>query len=368
MSATHAIPATRLPGLSLLRAIAILWVMQYHLDSYGLALPQLSAYGWMGVDLFFVLSGYLIGWQLLRPYTCGQQANWRQFFLRRALRVLPAYLVVLLLYFAIPAWRESEGIQPLWQFLTFTVNLFPDYLHSRAFSHAWSLSVEEHFYLLLPPVVWLLARRPTQAKTAAVMLGLLIGGMALRAWIWQHDVGPYLHSGEGRDFLLRFVEKIYNPTYTRLDGLLAGVAVAVIRGFRSSWWSWAMAHGRLILAGGALGVLAAMQLDFTSYGGTVFGYPLLAASLAMVLVAALSPAVLLSRVSVPGAEALAAMAFSLYLTHKPVYHWIRDNVGASLQGTDLLTFCVYNGAALIVAGLLYVMVEGPGQRWRARIA
>ena len=62
----------RLPGLDFLRALAIAWIMLYHLESYGVRLPgPFVAYGWMGVDLFFVLSGYLIGWQLLRPRAAG---------------------------------------------------------------------------------------------------------------------------------------------------------------------------------------------------------------------------------------------------------------------------------------------------------
>jgi peptidoglycan/LPS O-acetylase OafA/YrhL len=118
---------SRRPGLDLLRAVAIGWVMLYHLESYGVSFPALVRYGWMGVDLFFVLSGYLIGWQLLKPYTCGQPPLWGQwwgqwlgqFMPRRALRVLPAYLTVLAVVFAVPGARESEAIAPLWQFLTF---------------------------------------------------------------------------------------------------------------------------------------------------------------------------------------------------------------------------------------------------------
>ena len=68
----------RLPGLDFLRALAIVWVMLYHLESYGVRLPgPIIACGWMGVDLFFVLSGYLIGWQLLRPWVLGERPAWR---------------------------------------------------------------------------------------------------------------------------------------------------------------------------------------------------------------------------------------------------------------------------------------------------
>ncbi len=132
--------SARLPGLDTLRAAAIVAVMLYHLGSF---LPEkmtaVAQLGWMGVDLFFVLSGYLIGTQLLRPYVTGEKPSIREFYRRRAYRILPAYLVVLWLYLAFPAWRESPAMQPLWQFLTFTVNLFFVDFSPHAFSHVWSL-------------------------------------------------------------------------------------------------------------------------------------------------------------------------------------------------------------------------------------
>jgi peptidoglycan/LPS O-acetylase OafA/YrhL len=200
---------SRAPGLDLLRAVAIIWVMLYHLDGPRLpaVLPDFVQYGWMGVDLFFVLSGYLIGWQLLKPFTCGQQPLWGQFLLRRAFRVLPAYLAVLALYVTVSAVREREGIQPLWRFLTFTLNLFPHWSDNTAYSHAWSLCVEEHFYLFLSPVVWLLARKPGIGKVALVAAGVLAGGMPLRGWLWQHEGAPFAHiAGSEPDFFQRYVE------------------------------------------------------------------------------------------------------------------------------------------------------------------
>src|SRR5579862_7992291 len=138
-----------------MRAIAILWVMLWHMHwlLHPSLLTGLGRYGWMGVDIFFVLSGYLIGSQLLRPYTRGSQPSIGGFYLRRAFRVLPAYLTVLLLYFTVPGFREAPGLSPAWQFLTFTENFRINYATDQAFSHVWSLCVEEHFYLILPLLV-----------------------------------------------------------------------------------------------------------------------------------------------------------------------------------------------------------------------
>ncbi|WP_226929417.1 acyltransferase family protein [Janthinobacterium aquaticum] len=361
--------ARRLPGLDLLRALAIAWVMLYHLESLGPRLPgPLVAYGWMGVDLFFVLSGYLIGWQVLRPLTSGARPAWwpwwQDFMLRRALRILPAYLAVLALYLLLPAWSEAESMRPVWQFLSFTVNLLPADLDQRAFSHAWSLCVEEHFYLLLPLVVWLLARRPGIGKSLLLAIGVLLGGMLLRAWLWQHELAPVQGTA---DYFERFVGLIYFPTPTRLDGLLAGTLLAALRAFRPGAWSVLQSHGWLLLCAGLLGVAGVMWLmqGVPGFAGIVFGYPLLAWSFACLLVACSSRQTW--PVRVPGVQLLATLAFCLYLTHKQVFHVVSAWLGDSLDGLPLAAFGVYLGAALLAAYGLHVLVERPGLRWREHL-
>lgn len=361
----------RLPGLDLLRALAIAWIMLYHLESYGVRFPgPLIGFGWIGVDLFFVLSGYLIGWQLLRPWASGAAPAWRPwwrgFMQRRALRILPAYLTVLALYLLLPATAEADRMRPLWQFLTFTVNLVPASMDQRAFSHAWSLCVEEHFYLLLPPIVWWLARRPSLARTAAVVLGLFLGGMLLRAWLWWQELAPL--AGQAA-YVPAFIAHIYMPSYTRLDGLLAGVMLACVRGFRPAWWAWLMARpmGGTLLVVGVAGLGAAMWLlqGVPGFAGIVFGYPLLSVSLACLVLGCISEHSWPGRWRLPGARVLATLAFSLYLTHKQVYHAIDAAIGSSLAASPMLAFGVYNGVALLAAALLYGVVERPGLRWRA---
>ncbi|MGH8324336.1 MAG: acyltransferase family protein, partial [Steroidobacteraceae bacterium] len=88
----------RLPGLDLLRAIAIVWVMLFHsyiVGGLGPDFAWLSRYGWAGVDIFFVLSGFLIGTQVLRPLQRGEPLAFGGFYVRRAWRILPVFAVVL---------------------------------------------------------------------------------------------------------------------------------------------------------------------------------------------------------------------------------------------------------------------------------
>jgi peptidoglycan/LPS O-acetylase OafA/YrhL len=364
--------SARLNGLDTLRAIAIAGVMLFHLrgvlpESFGVV----GQFGWMGVDLFFVLSGYLIGSQLLKPYSRGERPSLRQFYRRRVYRILPAYLFVLCLYFVWPAWREAAGISPLWQFLTFTENLFVDYTMHQAFSHVWSLCVEEHFYLVLPVLVLAMMRRPSVGRTVVVVV-LLVGlGVAIRGFVLVHMLQPLGADGAS----MAYIEKIYYPTYTRLDGLLMGVVLAVVRIFRPGWWAAAERRGHSLLAAGGVAVGAAMWLfkdRFSSVTdaaawGTVVGFPLLALGLGLMVASSMSRNGWLSRVRVPGARLVAMLAFSLYLIHKEIVHLDQRYLASLTAERDGRAMLVYGVSCMVAAGMLYVGVERPFLMLRDRL-
>jgi peptidoglycan/LPS O-acetylase OafA/YrhL len=360
----------RLPGLDLLRAIAIVWVMLTHAGFTGMDVgPNLVMdSGWMGVDLFFALSGFLIGGQLFRPYARGEPEHIGLFYARRLLRTLPPYLVVVALYFTVPFFRERPTIMPLWQFLTFTENLFIDFSHPRAFSHVWSLCVEEQFYLATPLIVWVLMKRPRLWVGVTVCAGVLLGGVALRAGLWLHDLAPV--QNDGHQTMKRFYEEIYYPTSTRLDGLLGGVTIAAVKAFRPRWWAVVMARSNLVLIGGlALGGVAIwlFAADQRAFVPDVIGYPILALGMTALVAAGSSERSLIGRWSVPGAGMIAAMAYSLYLVHKPIYHMIGALWGPDLEGHPVLAVLAIGGAALAGGGLLYVTVERPALILRDRL-
>jgi peptidoglycan/LPS O-acetylase OafA/YrhL len=363
--------ASRAPGLDLLRAAAIVVVMLYHLSSHGFDIAGPGRHGWMGVDLFFVLSGYLIGWQLLREIAAGRTPDWTGFFLGRAWRILPAYLTVLALYLALPAWREADAMPPLWQFLTFTMNVLPDHLTQRVYSHAWSLCVEEHFYVLFPLTVWLLARRGRMPGPVATVVGagMVFGaGMVLRDWQWRHAVAPHLApGGDAARAVAGYVGGIYSPTWARLDALLAGILLAAVRAFRPAWWTRVLAHGWMLIGAGLALLGAASQVDVLGNPGAVFLYPLVALGGACLLLGLLSPRTPFGRRALPGARMLAGLAFSLYLTNRQVYAWLDGVTGDLAARTPLAGFVLYNAAALAVAALLYAAVERPGLRLRAKL-
>src|SRR5213078_173773 len=164
----------------------------------GFPLPgRIHRFGWIGVDLFFVLSGYLIGGQLLAPVaiekiigdgtpSCRGRKRLRlgRFFARRALRILPAYLVVLAIYTFLPSWREYPEMFPPWKFLLSVQNI--GLRGGTAFSHAWSLGVEDQFYLTLPFV--LLAVNCRRHAAIVVPCAIVTFGLVLRWFLAMHNL------------------------------------------------------------------------------------------------------------------------------------------------------------------------------------
>jgi peptidoglycan/LPS O-acetylase OafA/YrhL len=353
----------RLPGLDLLRAIAIVWVMLFHsflVGGLGQEWEWLSRYGWMGVDLFFVLSGYLIGRQVLAPLARGAPLALRDFYARRAFRILPAFWAVLLLYMVLPAFREAPGLEPWWKFALFFVNLDIDYTRNQAFSHAWSLCVEEHFYLVFPLLAAWLTRRADARRVWRLCAAVVGGGIVLRAGVWLHDSAL---TG-ARNW---FVEDLYYPTWARLDGLLAGVVLAAVQVYRPQAWARLADRANVcLLAGFALLALAFwLCRDRVGLLANTLGWPTIALALACLVAAGAQSRGWLGRLRVPGAAWLATVSYSLYLVHKPIYHLVNVASGDALHGYT--AFAAYALASVCGGALLHYLIERPGLMLRDRV-
>jgi len=210
LNAAHKAPAApdlRLAGhlapLDGVRGLAILMVLLYHFVAQSTITSRLEAtvnwvlgFGFLGVDLFFVLSGFLITGIL---YDSRTDPNFfRNFYMRRVLRIFPLYYLVLAVVFIIipqvPPLRGSEiaGLREhqAWAWL-YAVNVYLSIKGMWALSyirHFWSLAVEEHFYLVWPLVVWFLAARPK----VLLRVALLLAALALVARAWASHVGVNL--------------------------------------------------------------------------------------------------------------------------------------------------------------------------------
>jgi len=130
----------KLFGLDHLRALAIIIVLGFHyqmLFGHPQWVDGFKGFGWTGVELFFVLSGFLISSQLFVKIKMVNKISIIEFYTKRFFRIIPVYLLVVGIYFCFPFFREKEQLPPLWKFLTFTQNFGLDLNKHGTFSHAW---------------------------------------------------------------------------------------------------------------------------------------------------------------------------------------------------------------------------------------
>jgi peptidoglycan/LPS O-acetylase OafA/YrhL len=354
--------SSRLPGLDTLRALAITWVLLTHYSGFVSGQQTFGAMGrvgWAGVDLFFVLSGYLVGRQVTMPIAQGEDWSAANFFVRRLLRTLPNYLVVLLVYFLFPGPPlQGSSTAALWRFLTFTQNFGLAY--GQTFTHSWSLCIEEQFYLALPLAALAWARWGRSPLLAWLALGVALGlGMTARGLAFTQ------HGHDASD------AEVYYSTLCRFDELLPGVAIALVESFHPAVWDSLRRHGHALLFGGILSSVAVLYGITNELPGpffaTTFGFSLLALAFSLLTLAALSPGSLLHRIRVPGAASLALWSYAIYLVHKPLFMVIAPQLAR--WHADPATWPVIMAvmASGVGAGwILYRLVETPFMRLRSR--
>lgn len=225
----------RIIQLDFLRAIAILLVLGDH--SVTLILPEnagkfrplatfFDRFGWTGVDLFFVLSGFLIGGLLFREIKKYGKLDVRRFIVRRGLKIWPSYYIYL-------AWIMLQALKNHTSLSAALHGLMPNLLHIQNYVYTkqeftWSLSLEEHFYLFLPLVLWFMTRRQDNNRLAlfpAFYATVAIACLGFR-FLAQYLYPWYPHI----DY--RWVWKVSMPTHLRMDELLFGVLLAYLAAFR----------------------------------------------------------------------------------------------------------------------------------------
>jgi peptidoglycan/LPS O-acetylase OafA/YrhL len=202
----------RMIELDFLRGIAIIAVMGYHFHKVdtGYRLVPIIQYpfthfGREGVNLFFTLSGFLVGGLLLRQYADSGTIDARRFIVRRVFKIWPAYYVLI-------AFHVLAGRHPTGTFLVQNLTHLQNYLGS-SLSQTWSLAIEEHFYLLLPALLLIFARWRLRANAILGLLGLMCLVVLVARSIAVAD---------GK------IDAAFFHTQYRIDSLLAGVMLAAV--------------------------------------------------------------------------------------------------------------------------------------------
>ncbi|MEO8771218.1 MAG: acyltransferase, partial [Ferruginibacter sp.] len=360
----------RLYGLDHLRTLAILFVFLYH---YSHLFPHpgwtspIGKFGWTGVDLFFVLSGYLISSQLFEMIKAGRKISFPVFFIKRFFRIIPAYLFVLAIYFCIPYAREWEALAPIWKYISFTQNLGLDLRTQRTFSHAWSLCIEEQFYLALPITLIGLVYFKTIKKAFLLLIALFIFGFMIRFYSYNHLVEPFIDTDGGWSYWYTW---IYYPTYCRLDGLLTGVSIAALFVFRPlikericQFGNWLLLLSVIVLTGAYF-----LCMEETSFEASVFGFPLVSFGYGFMLMGAVSPKSIFYKFNSKTTTILATLSYPIYLTHKIVIHITQDQfskTGIDVNGNLMFLICIIT--CFIAAWMLNRLIEKPFLRLRDKL-
>jgi peptidoglycan/LPS O-acetylase OafA/YrhL len=342
------------PSLDGLRAISVAAVLLYHMD-----LAWIPG-GFLGVEVFFVVSGFLITALLVEERHHTGSVSLRGFWIRRARRLLPALYVLLLVVPAVTLlfYRDAAGrlggdvlaalfyVSNWWQILL-DESYFAQAGRPPVLRHLWSLAVEEQFYIIFPALfIWLLARGGRNT-IRNVLLAVALGSAVWMAVLYEPSTDP---------------SRVYYGTDTRLSGLLLGAMLAVV------WTPWrslsepSRAAGPVLNSAG-IGALVLLGWFFTrvnEFDPFVYrgGFLLLDVVCVALIAVLVHPSASLSKLLALGPLVwIGVRSYSIYLWHWPIFMFTRPELDVPLTGWPL--FALRVGLTLGAAELSYRFVEQP---------
>jgi peptidoglycan/LPS O-acetylase OafA/YrhL len=352
------------PWLDILRGIAVLMVVLAHLELPGSDPPLLitqtldlfaSAGGRAGVDLFFVLSGFLVSGLLFKEFDASGQVSAGRFLIRRGFKIYPAFWAVLSFIVAVRLWK-GHGV-PLDR-LAGELLFLQNYLGRLSDPH-WTLAVEEHFYLLLAGLfVWHShSKRP--GATAGDWVPVTFVMMALACLLWRFTA--YVTWPNCPELVLM-------KSHARMDGLFVGVLLAW--GCRKlQWHSWVQARLPLPVCLG-IAFLCLLLLDRGLNGrqgwAEYAGMNVTASAAALLLLAGIGQRRALNQ---PWWRALGSVgkhSYSIYLWHTPWLRFLQPYISKYLPWSDLWwVSCILGiGGSIALGRLMAEIVEKPCLRLR----
>jgi peptidoglycan/LPS O-acetylase OafA/YrhL len=347
-----------------LRCLAVLLVILAHAGNVFTAWPYLLAHlagdlqlmSWVGVDLFFVLSGFLVSGLLFDEHDASGTLKIGRFLVRRAFKIIPPFYVLLLATVLVDAVFRGRVV---WVHLFHDVFFLQSY-REGAWPHAWTLAVEVHFYLLLALLLAFLARRPPRDGRWLARLPAILSGVIVFCFAARLVNSSFRHS-------FNFHREI-QATHLHLDVLAAGVLLRYFYSYHPARLDF-LRRGPLLWA--ALGVLLVLPSEFcwrphpaivTALIPTLnaFGFSLIlfeATQLAF-------PVAGFRHALVRPFDYLGKHSYSIYLWHLPVKDWLVDPL---LKERGLFYLFAFGGFSLGVGCLFSVALEMPVLHLRNRL-
>ena len=306
----------RLPQLDGLRGVAIGLVFGVH--CFGVPHG-----GQIGVDIFFMLSGFLITSILLEEHVATGRISFASFYRRRAARLLPALFVFLAIYLLIATAKGVDGLEPAAIGTFYVSNLVEAFggnamMVRAGIPHLWSLAEEEQFYLLWPLLLPIFARRTHPVKLLLGVLALLIMYRFVLA------LGGAGHS------------RLYNGPDTHMDGLVLGATIAFLLQRRPRF-----RISPIWIAVGLPILVVALDVRDPSQGWDALGLPITEAAIATLLLGALTAPALARGLSLAPLRFLGRISYSLYLWHYTlVWAWGSPRHAWAAAAASLAVACI----------------------------
>lgn len=378
MATTAPAPRKRIIQLDVLRLLAVLLVLGRHMEPIP---DQTSAFGhllkgvgdvwlrcgWVGVDLFFVLSGFLVSGLLFREYAAHGRINFKKFFIRRGLKIYPPFYAMIIFTLALQLYLDiAENYIHVKKLLLAFLSeaLFVQNYGPRLWPHTWSLAIEEHFYLLLPLTLILLYRYGRKGDKPFPQLPKLFAVVAF-ACLALRLITSYAYAFQ--------VQTNVFPTHLRLDSLAFGVLLSYYNEFDPARLRHIRAHPLLASAFGLLCVAPAFVLTLgQSFFLHTYGFTLLYVGFGVLLIVALNWKPHAPRVVKEFFLLLAylgARSYSIYLWHFLVRIWGVGWIVAALGITSpsyTLRWLLYMAGSIVVGVVLSNLIELPILRLRDR--
>ncbi|WP_312809176.1 acyltransferase family protein [Agrobacterium cavarae] len=341
--------------LDFVRTVAILLAVGWHFNHFYSAsiLGRVILYpgasiGWAGVDLFFVLSGYLIGRIILREIRDKDTFDLKQFYVRRFFKLWP------LLYISLLAMIAFSGV-PLREFAPQIALHVQNYFPPLISSHLWSLAVEEHFYLIVAILLSALVRfRWSPRLVPLACIAAIISAPILRLLAYDAGFTPV---------------QIQWQTQFRIDALATGILLAWIYVYRATYWVIAKRYRLGFALSAIIGTLILISTQKNSFFGSTAGYTIAYLTAACFVLSVneanlFSPSSKASRLVV----GISMISYAMYIWHVPVAGLLEralPKLGIT-EGDFLYVFLCY-ALSFAVAYLATVLVEQPFLQLRDRI-